>query len=161
MAQAGVHSILPHDEIIEGSVQAKSMAEVEATRIAKNAIKALEESSKLARRSEIGAITWTGRSGAAGKQIESRAQQSTKTNAKRANIQQSSHHERQVSDTQLRTIIIRFFQEHKGDPKSADIANFYNTGLPPSIATEKFRSCLKDLASFNKELGTWRLTQNN
>lgn len=72
---SGIHSAVEHDSILDksnynnGSSSATSMALIdnEANRIANEAVAALKESRKLAKKTGISVPTWTGKFGAAGK----------------------------------------------------------------------------------------------
>ncbi len=67
---SGVHSAIQHDAVLnsggEGSNTVNTI-EREAERIAKDAVNALRESRKAARKSGVAVPTWTGRHGAAGR----------------------------------------------------------------------------------------------
>ncbi|QPG76519.1 hypothetical protein FOA43_003908 [Brettanomyces nanus] len=72
--RSGVHSALEHDSILgrpEGSSFVGAI-ESEANRIARDAVEALRDSRKVARRSSVGVPTWTGRFGSAGRKINMR-----------------------------------------------------------------------------------------
>lgn len=65
-----VHSIVEHDSVMKNGNSAdisKSMIDMEASRIASEAVRALKESRKLTRRAGAGVPTWTGKYGKAGK----------------------------------------------------------------------------------------------
>ncbi len=71
---SGVHSALQHDSVLNsgsGRSVARNTIEREADRIAKDAVNALRESRKAARKSGVAVPTWTGRHGAAGKATRS------------------------------------------------------------------------------------------
>ncbi|KAA8914434.1 hypothetical protein TRICI_002932 [Trichomonascus ciferrii] len=66
-ADSGVHSTLEHDAIMDASRPDTVIVEKEASRIASQAAKALRESRRQARKSEVGVPTWTGKFGIAGR----------------------------------------------------------------------------------------------
>lgn len=66
-ADSGVHSTLEHDAIMDASRPDTVIVEKEASRIATQAAKALRESRRQTRKSEIGVPTWTGKFGTAGR----------------------------------------------------------------------------------------------
>lgn len=66
-ANAGVHSTLEHDAVMEASRPDTILVEREASRIAAQAVHALRESRKATRQAQIGTPTWTGRFGSAGR----------------------------------------------------------------------------------------------
>lgn len=59
----GVHTALKHDKIVESSDPDYMIVEGEASRVAKDAIKALKESRRMCARAEEGIPTWTGHNG--------------------------------------------------------------------------------------------------
>ncbi|ODV59291.1 DNA-dependent ATPase RAD26 ASCRUDRAFT_37803 [Ascoidea rubescens DSM 1968] len=68
LKNSGVEVSLKHDEIINVSkTEEKIKIEEESTKFAKQAISALRDSKRLARRARIGTPTWTGKFGLAGK----------------------------------------------------------------------------------------------
>ncbi|GMF42548.1 unnamed protein product [[Candida] boidinii] len=67
---SSVHSIVEHDTVMKNGSSAdvsRSMIDMEASRIASEAVRALKESRKLTRRAGAGVPTWTGKYGRAGK----------------------------------------------------------------------------------------------
>lgn len=66
-ANAGVHSTLQHDDVMDLSKHELSLVEKEASRAAKVAADALKRSRTLARKTAVGTPTWTGKFGAAGR----------------------------------------------------------------------------------------------
>ncbi|OUM55397.1 hypothetical protein BVG19_g4927 [[Candida] boidinii] len=67
---SSVHSIVEHDSVMKNGTSAdvsRSMIDMEASRIASEAVRALKESRKLTRRAGAGVPTWTGKYGKAGK----------------------------------------------------------------------------------------------
>lgn len=74
-ARSGVHSVLQHDQIINGKrvVQAdRGMLEREAKRVAAEAAAELRKSGEAARHVPIGTVTWTGEFGEAGRPVNIR-----------------------------------------------------------------------------------------
>lgn len=69
LASSGVKSTLQHDSIMSESRPELVLVEREASRVAKQAADALRASSRIARKSEIGVPTWTGKYGTAGKGV--------------------------------------------------------------------------------------------
>ncbi|ODV85320.1 hypothetical protein CANARDRAFT_199401 [[Candida] arabinofermentans NRRL YB-2248] len=63
---SGIHSTLEHDSVLNASSDA-NLIDSEATRIAEEAVKALRESRKETRKTNIGVPTWTGKFGKAGR----------------------------------------------------------------------------------------------
>ncbi|XP_042905022.1 DNA excision repair protein ERCC-6 isoform X2 [Parasteatoda tepidariorum] len=61
--KSGVHTALKHDKIVESSDPDYMIVEGEASKVAKEAIKALRESRRLCARAEEGVPTWTGQHG--------------------------------------------------------------------------------------------------
>lgn len=59
----GVHSTVQHDDVLN-STEESTMAESEANKLAKQAVEALKQLSKVARKNKIGTPTWTGKFGA-------------------------------------------------------------------------------------------------
>ncbi|KAI9732235.1 MAG: hypothetical protein M1818_007554 [Claussenomyces sp. TS43310] len=74
-ARSGVHSVLQHDQIVNGKrvVQAdRGMLEREARRVAAEAAAELRRSGEAARHVPIGTVTWTGEVGEAGRPVNIR-----------------------------------------------------------------------------------------
>lgn len=62
----GVHSVVKHDAIIDGTSPDHVLVEAEASRVAQDALKALRLSRQQCRGAASGVPTWTGHRGVAG-----------------------------------------------------------------------------------------------
>ncbi|KAK9467337.1 SNF2 family N-terminal domain-containing protein [Lipomyces arxii] len=67
--RSGVHSALEHDEIMNASRPDALLVEREAAKVAADAARALRDSRRRTKNAEVGTPTWTGRFGAAGREL--------------------------------------------------------------------------------------------
>ncbi|KTW31842.1 DNA-dependent ATPase RAD26 [Pneumocystis jirovecii RU7] len=146
--KSGVCSALQHDVIMNSSHQEVTLIEKEATRISENALKILKASKKEIRKSEIGTLTWTGKSKKSS-QINFTENKNTYEN-KTNNIYNLC----QVSDhksTELVKSICEFISMKGGKVSSADIVERFGTSVNGFQQVVEFRKLVKKIAKWENK----------
>ena len=146
-ARAGVHSVLEHDELMDRIQPKIQAAEREASRIATNAAEALRRSSEITQKAALGTVTWTGKSGLAGKVQE-------RENARMRGRPRTEIFPKEKIERQL----VVFFERRGGKVVSKDITDHFNPLLPDTeSAIGDFKQLLKEVADFSRDDKIWSL----
>ncbi|KAK3296314.1 SNF2 family N-terminal domain-containing protein [Chaetomium fimeti] len=177
-AKSGVHSLLEHDEIINGKKTVKAdrkMLQQEANRIAAQAALGLRRAGEQARNVPIGTVTWTGEVGEAGRPTNTRrgggGPGSSGISAGVANRQgfgsgspgNSRPGTPGAADQNLRAkdfekMIPDFIKRHNGQVPSKLLVDHFNRFCSGSRQADAFKAALGKVAKMEKRGSSMRAT---
>ncbi|KAG5519190.1 hypothetical protein PMAC_002278 [Pneumocystis sp. 'macacae'] len=163
-AKSGVCSALQHDAIMNSNYQEVTLIEKEATKISENALKILKASKKEIRKSEIGTLTWTGKSKEFSQInfIKNKnspiSSSSLLLNSKDTNthkIKSNNIHNlcrfSNYKSIELIKSICEFISTKGGKVSSADIVKKFSTSVNGSQQVVEFRKILKKIAKWENK----------
>lgn len=161
LAQAGVHSIVEHDEIMTASKSTTNIIEREAERVASAARDALTRSFDVVSKYSVGTATWTGKTGKGGK-VASKDTKSAAASAGSSRISKGKNTTpvkgKQTpgslsSVNKIEAQIRDFLNKRGGKANTQQILWYFNPLIAPH-QKDDFKEALKKAATKNKDIWT-------
>jgi DNA excision repair protein ERCC-6 len=171
-ARSGVHSVLQHDQIVNGKrvISAdRGMLEREAKRVAAEAAEELRKAGEEARNVPIGTVTWTGEVGEAGRPVNIRrgggpssagilsnlAERQGLTPASAGSSRSGTpNSEREPRGKDFMKLIRDYIRRQGGSVPSQMLVVHFNNMCRTSRQTEEFKAMLQEVAVLKRGSGT-------